>query len=59
MSFNYHGLWNSTDYHAEVHMQEDMGKTFFEYASLTLIPEHVKHILLERVCDKYVVPRTA
>ena len=59
MTFNYHGLSSCTDYHAKVHLQENKEKAFFENASLTLIPEHVKCILLDTVCDKYVAPRTA
>ena len=59
MSFRYHGP-SSTDYHVKVHMQENKEKALSEYTSLTLIPhEHVKRILLDIVCDKYVAPRTA
>ena len=48
MSLSFHGL-SSTDCHAKVHMQENKEKS----------PENVKRILLDMVCDKYVVPRTA
>ena len=55
MPFNHHGL-SSTDYHAKVHMQENKENAFSECADTYVNP---LSILLDTVCDKYVVPRTA